>query len=358
MVCTNAFGMGIDKPDVRTVIHYDVPDCLENYYQEAGRGGRDDKKAYAVLLYHQQDAVGLESLPDIRFPLMNEIRKVYQSLADYLQVPVGLGAGNYYDFNLNEFIKNFSLNVQLVMNVLKVLEQEGHIAFNENIFLPSQVNFMAGKDLLNDFQNSQTHLEPLIKSLLRTYEGIFENRVSVFEKQIARLCRLTETQVKEQLQQLKSFGIIEYLPQKETPQIHFLLNRAPAQFLYINHEAYLHRRQQYELRVEVMLKYLRLNKECRSRFIASYFSDNSFKDCGICDNCLAQKNIHLSEKDFKNIEVLIYRHLPKEGMAVKELLKLLKGIKKEKVWKVIEYLQGERKLKIDGLGIVRNAIHN
>ncbi|MGI8952596.1 MAG: RecQ family ATP-dependent DNA helicase [Chitinophagaceae bacterium] len=355
MVCTNAFGMGIDKPDVRTVIHYDMPDCLENYYQEAGRAGRDEKKAYAVLLYQLQDYDELKDLPDKRFPLIQHVRKVYQALADYLQVPVGLGEDNYYDFDLNEFVKNFKLDIFLVINALKVLEQEGHLTFNENIFLPSKINFVTGKNLLNEFEKNHPQFEAIIKCLLRTYEGIFDHRISIFEKQIAKLCRTTEAIVKDELKQLRSFNIIEYLPQKETPQIHFLLNRAPAKFLSINQENYLKRKQQFTQRTEMMLKYLQLQKNCRSKFIAIYFGDNSAKDCGICDNCLQQKNRQLSAEEFKKIEQKIYDQIGMQSIPVKELLHCLKEIKKENTWKVLKYLQNERRIKIDEKDLVKKV---
>jgi ATP-dependent DNA helicase RecQ len=301
IVSTNAFGMGIDKADVRTVIHYDTPDCLENYYQEAGRAGRDGKRAYAVLLYQPEDATGLESLPGVRFPVMYDIRKVYQALADYLQIPVGSGEGCYYDFDLNEFVKNFKLDIQLVINVLKVLEQEGHLTFNESIFLPSQVKFLASKELLPDFEQSHPALEPVMKCLLRTYEGVYDNRVSIHEKQVAKLIRKTIEEVRSELKQLNALGIIEYLPQKETPQIYFILNRAPAQFLYINHENYLQRKQQFELRTTTMLHYLHLQKECRSKYISGYFGDTAIKECGICDVCLHKKGSNLTEEEFNTI---------------------------------------------------------
>lgn len=357
MVCTNAFGMGIDKPDVRTVIHYDVPDCPENYYQEAGRAGRDGQKAYAVLLYRPEDITALEQAPDIRYPVMYDIRKVYQALADYLQIPVGSGQGRYFDFDLGTFAKNFRLDVQLVVHVLKVLEQEGHLDFNESIFLPSQVCFTIPKELLLDYETSHPNAEPMMKCLLRTYEGILGNRVSVHERQIAKLMRLPEDTVKQQLHQLAALGVIEYLPQKENPQIHFITDRAPAQFLYINHADYLQRKQRFEQRVSAMLSYIHAEDLCRSSMISAYFGETEPADCGICDNCLKRKRHTPGEQEFTAILERIRSLLKPGGMPVKDLLQQMQGISKDHVWKVLDFLQAEQQIAIDEFGVITGQIN-
>jgi ATP-dependent DNA helicase RecQ len=350
IVCTNAFGMGIDKPDVRTVIHYEVPDCLESYYQEAGRVGRDSKKAYAVLLVHSEDITTLEALPDVRFPSVYDIKKVYQALADFLKIPVGIGEGSYYDFNLGEFVKNFNLNLFLVINVLKVLEQEGHLAFNENIFIPSQICFTVPKTMLHDFEESHPNLEPVMKCLLRTYEGIYDNKVSINENYIAKLTRLPVDKIRNDLHQLNALNVIEYLPQKETPQIHFVLNRAPAEFLYINTRAYLHRKKLFEERTKAILAYMQPGIECRASYIAKYFGDATAKNCGICDNCLARKNKGVSRDEFNDIAQRVLSAINGANITVKAVLLQLQDIGKEKSWEVLEYLQKERKIVIDGVG--------
>lgn len=352
MVCTNAFGMGIDKPDVRTVIHHDIPECLENYYQEAGRAGRDEQRAYAVLLWQEKDLTAFMEQVEIKFPPIPVIQQVYQAIADFLQIPVGSGEGIYYNFDFETFTKRFSLEPLLVVNVLRILEQEGHIQFNEQIFLPTQVSFTTDTQYLAQFEEMYPAMEPVIKALLRTYPGIFNNRVSVYDQQLARICRMNLDQIQAALKQLQALGIIEYLPKKETPQIHFLLNRAPAKYLHIQQEQYLERKKLHASRVNQMIAYSKENQKCRSQFIGHYFGDATAKACGVCDICLRQKNKNISEKEFNTIALAIQKNKD-QIIAIADLLKVCRNMNPTRIWEILNFLQSESKIEISEEKIIR-----
>ncbi|HUC83393.1 MAG TPA: RecQ family ATP-dependent DNA helicase, partial [Flavisolibacter sp.] len=357
IVCTNAFGMGIDKPDVRTVVHTDAPDCLENYYQEAGRCGRDGKKAYAVLLYEGRDVEELENLHVSRFPSFETIRQVYDALTNFLQVHVNEGQDRSYNFRFDEFVRNFKLNVHQALYALQALESDGWIEYNEKNFSPSTLCFTISKSNLYEFYRSHPELENLLTTLLRTYEGIFNFPVFVSEALVSKLLRHDEATIKADLKKAMAFGVIRYTQQNDAPQIVFRKNRVATNDLRINLAAYQKRKEAFVQRVKTMVTYLQTT-ECRSAFIGSYFGDPELVNCGICDNCLAKKQQSLSPAEFSSIAIAIKQTLSAKQLTADELFRQLPRIKRETAWQVLQFLQAEKQVLVNGEGLLANAANS
>ncbi|HEY4154767.1 MAG TPA: ATP-dependent DNA helicase RecQ [Puia sp.] len=351
MVCTNAFGMGIDKPDVRLVLHADLPDCLENYYQEAGRAGRDGKKAFAILLYNDQMLEDLEMQHKTQFPPLDYIREIYQGLTNYLQVPLGT-VNTYYAFDFIDFLKKFSFEARRANAALQVLGQEDLLSLNETVFKPATVYFICGKESLYAFELENPELEPLIKTLLRTYAGIYDQPVPVHEKQLAFLLKWPAEQVLKGLHQLHRFQVIDYDPQKEEPQIYFNQPRRKAADVQIDQKTYAFRRQQFIKRARAMLGYI-AGPDCRSTYIARYFGEESPEDCGICDRCLRNQEPKLSAGQFALIYKTVTERIRQQSIPAASLFDHFPEIHAGQLRKVIDFIQAENKLRVDADGFAR-----
>ncbi len=350
IVSTNAFGMGIDKSNVRAVVHYDVPDCLENYYQEAGRAGRDGKRAYAVLLYTNKELQNLKEQSAIRFPKEEEIKAVYTGIMNHLQIPAGSGEGISYDFDIAAFTLAFKLNILTTTYSIKALEQEDILSYNEVFFKPSTVVFTTDREELIDFEKQQPTLEPLLKGLLRSYEGIFDFPATVYESRLAGFMQTNVDAVKKDLKKLNDYGIISYAAQKDNPQITLLQNRMYNDNYHVNTAEYLKRKKVFEERVHAMIGYVTKTSGCRSQHIAAYFTDVKINACGICDNCINEKVIYISIDEFKSISGQITKLVKDSPIPVFDILNSLKTVKKEKIWQVINYLLAENKIYSDKEG--------
>ncbi len=293
IVATNAFGMGIDKSDVRFVIHLDIPDSLEAYYQEAGRAGRDGKKAFPVLLYQRHDRDKLWTSLENSFPEITFIQQVYYYLANYYQIAYGAGKGSFFDFDIVEFSKKYGLDLLQTLSALKFLERDGWLALSEAVYIPSRLKFEIDFQELYKFQVQSAKYDPIIKAVLRTYGGVFDFYVPINEYEFAKKLKLPYEVIVELLQGLEKQQIASYLKSTDKPQLQFLQSRVDYKNLYIDADFLRERRQIREQQVKALYHYLD-EKTCRSQALLSYFGELGSDVCGVCDLCLT--------RDFKAVQ--------------------------------------------------------
>ncbi len=289
MVSTNAFGMGIDKPDVRLVIHLESPDSPEAYFQEAGRGGRDGKQSYAVLLYNGRDSAMLKRRVAQNFPPIATIHQIYDCMADFFELALGDGYNVIYNFNIAEFCQTYRFFAETVEISLRILTRAGYIYFAEEEDIKSRVVFMVGREELYRIHNISREGEDVIQAMLRNYGGIFVDYVYVDEQTIATYCGITRERAVEVLVGLSRQRIIHYIPHKRTPRVTYLQRRVLSEDLVISREIYEQRREEYKRRIQAMLDYCE-GRECHSRFLLAYFGEKDGHDCGKCDVCLKKKH--------------------------------------------------------------------
>ena len=355
MVATNAFGMGIDKPDVRIVIHMDLPDSIEAYFQEAGRAGRDGQKAYAVILYAKSDKTTLHKRILDTFPEKEYIRDVYEHLQYYYQMAMGDGLDCVREFNIEDFCRKFKYFPVPVDSALRILTQAGYLEYTAEQDSTSRILFTIRRDELYRLREMGEDMDRLIQAVLRSYTGVFTDYTYINEDSLAIRTGLTRRQIYEMLVHLAKLRIVSYIPHKKTPYIIYTRERVEAQRIHISPEVYEHRKARYETRINAMLDYVTNDTVCRSRMLLDYFGERNEHNCGQCDTCISlrSKSKVSEQPDRETLCAKVCGILSRESLTPAGLLKQL-PMDKELLTEILHRLSDEGKIiAVDGILQIR-----
>ncbi len=353
IVATNAFGMGIDKPDVRFVIHYDLPDSLEAYFQEAGRAGRDGNRSYATMMWNSSDISRLRQIHTISFPDIQYIKEIYQKVFIYLNIPYEEGKESVSKFNLVEFSKKFSLNSVSAYYAIKYLEQEGYWELTDELDNPSKIMFVVGRDELYKVQIDNPELDKFIKSVLRIYTALFSRLTPIDEEYIARVTMDSIMGVKEKLKELSRLKIIKYIPKVRTPLIIMNTERLVESNLYISQKRYEERKGMFQKRIESIISFVKNDEECRSRQLIGYFGQEAVKDCGVCDVCIKKRNSSNYITRKKEVQAHIFAMLEEKGEMTISDIEALAGDEYKLYLQVLREMIDNSAVAIEGDKIKR-----
>ena len=338
IVATNAFGMGIDKPDVRVVVHMDIPDSLEAYFQEAGRAGRDLKPSEAFLLVADSDIKQLKDNLNQSYPELNRIKTIYDALGNYLQIPVGAGNGQTYPFDMNDFAAYYGFSLLEVFNSLKLMEREGLFSLSEALNTPSQLFIKASREDLYRFQVEYAEFDAMIKYLLRNYPGILSDFVKINEEQISHKMGISVENVELTLKKLEKYNFLTYIQRCDKPQIQYLTERQDMRHFVLSDEVYKNRKDDATKRVQAVIDFVNNDKECRSVQLLRYFGEKIKTRCGKCDVCNIRNQMKINDEEYKNISELILNELKKRVVPLYETPSLAKNHLEEKVLETVRWM--------------------
>ena len=340
MVATNAFGMGIDKPDVRVVIHADVPDSPEAYFQEAGRAGRDGMKAYAVLLFCARDKITLKQRVSDTFPEKSYIRKIYEDINFYYQMAMGDGRGCTFAFNIDEFCRNFKHFPVQTDSALKILTRAGYLEYTNEQDNASRIMFTITKEELYRIREQSEDTEKLLRILLRSYTGLFTDYAYISEDNLSTRSGLSKQQIYETLLSLSRQHILHYIPAKKTPYIIYTRERQETERVYLSKEVYEDRKESYVQRINAMIEYAESENRCRSRMLLRYFGEKNEHNCGQCDVCLQQHQSGLKSGEFEAISQQLQALLKENPLSLQEIKDKMQ-VPENHLMKVVSYLVSE-----------------
>ncbi len=349
IVATNAFGMGIDKPDVKFVVHLDLPESLEAYFQEAGRAGRDGKFAYSTIFYTKADQQRLLDNFKFAFPDLDYIKQTYQAICNYFQIAVGSGQGFSVEFDIEKLCNSYNLSPLLVYNSIKFLEKENYISYLDGGYEPSKIMFLSSKEELYLFQIRFPKYELLIKTLLRSYGGLFENYGNIKEKDLAFRTKTNVQLVKENLEYLDKQQILSFIPQSSLPKLFFNQDRINGKYLEFNPNNYYHLKQRYSERIQSVIDYTENDKLCRQVQLLMYFNEIDYSNCGHCDVCINNR-----QKDLEKIKQQIIQVLTNNLYSLEQLNSHMKNLNSVSWIKIFNEMIDDGIIKSSGKGYYLN----